>query len=168
MSNLVKILVLAILIIALLCIFIFIVIPKGHEMSGRLSNDKKCQRNLDYLGGLISYSDNNQAIYSPFAENWCDILIQKDGAYLDPNIFICPVAQKGRSTYAMNKNIIGLKKIPDDIVVLFDSKPGWNQVGGHELLAPENHNGTGCYILFGHMFAEFVDINDLDKLRWKP
>ena len=68
----------------------------------------------------------------------------------------------------MNKNILNVSILPNDIVVLFDSKSGWNQIGGAELLAPKNHNGKGCNLLFGNMEVRFVEIEKLDKLRWKP
>jgi len=51
-------------------------------------------------------------------------------------------------------------------VILFDSKPGWNQVGGPELLAPENHGGKGCNILFGNFEVKFIEKEKFGELKW--
>jgi prepilin-type processing-associated H-X9-DG protein len=52
--------------------------------------------------------------------------------------------------------------------MLFESKPGWNQVGGPELLWTDNHGGKGCNILFGDEHVECVECKQLAKLKWKP
>jgi hypothetical protein len=43
-------------------------------------------------------------------------------------------------------------------------KDRWNQAGGPELLAVENHNFEGCNVLFANMHVKFE--RDLLKLRW--
>jgi len=42
------------------------------------------------------------------------------------------------------------------MVAVFETEGGWNQFGGPELLAPENHGGEGCNILFSDLHVEFV------------
>jgi prepilin-type processing-associated H-X9-DG protein len=42
----------------------------------------------------------------------------------------------------------------------------WNQVGGPELLAEENHKGVGCNFLFNDGHVEFVKIERLGELKW--
>jgi len=50
---------------------------------------------------------------------------------------------------------------------LFESKPGWNQHGGPELLNPDNHNGKGCNVLFNDAHVEFVKTEDFNDLKWE-
>jgi hypothetical protein len=33
------------------------------------------------------------------------------------------------------------------LVLLFETKGGWNQYGGPELLSTKNHKGDGCHVL---------------------
>jgi prepilin-type processing-associated H-X9-DG protein len=56
---------------------------------------------------------------------------------------------------------------PGDVVLLFDTQPGWNQHGGAELLAPENHRGKNCNILFNDGTVKFIKKKHFDHLRWK-
>jgi len=53
------------------------------------------------------------------------------------------------------------------MVLLFETRAGWNQFGGPELLAPENHQGDGCNILFNDMHVEFVETERFGELRWE-
>ena len=69
------------------------------------------------------------------------------------------------SHYAINPNCE--PNSPDDVVLLFDTKGGWNQSGGFELLAPENHKDKGCNILFNDGTVKFVKKKNFDRLRWK-
>jgi hypothetical protein len=52
------------------------------------------------------------------------------------------------------------------MVLFFESKPGWNQVGGPELLNTTNHNGRGCNVTFGGGPGEFVPTSKLGDLQW--
>ena len=123
-----------------------------------------CQANLEGISIAIKlYAKENQGKL-PLRPNWCDVL--RDELFVTPKSFICPGAKNKSYSYALNKNVIGLDKIPDDVVVLFDSKLGWNQVGGPELLAPENHKGKGCNILFGNFEAKFIEKAKFGELKW--
>ena len=67
----------------------------------------------------------------------------------------------------MNKNLEKLDlRSPPNMVLLFETHPGWNQSGGPEILTTDNHNGEGCNVLFLDNHAEFVRTEDLNKLRW--
>ncbi|HIJ71213.1 MAG TPA: hypothetical protein HPP87_07600 [Planctomycetes bacterium] len=62
-----------------------------------------------------------------------------------------------------------LDELPQDVVLLFETAPGWNEVGGPELLTTKNHKGRGCCILFaGNPEGVFIKTADLDTLRWEP
>jgi prepilin-type processing-associated H-X9-DG protein len=84
--------------------------------------------------------------------------------------FVCKSAlsegDEDRCHYAMNPNC--KPNSPAHMVFLFESKGDWNQFGGPELLAPENHNGKGCNILFNDGRVEFVPTQRLSELKWKP
>ncbi|MBN2133239.1 MAG: hypothetical protein JW741_27315 [Sedimentisphaerales bacterium] len=53
-----------------------------------------------------------------------------------------------------------------DVVLLFESKPGWNQSGGVELLTTENHGGQGCNVVFVDGHVEFVKADEIVGLQW--
>jgi hypothetical protein len=103
----------------------------------------------------------------PTAEKWCDLLIQS--GYIDEKQFVCRSAlkkgDKGRSHYAMNPNCE--PNSPKDVVLLFETKGGWNQYGGPEILTFENHKGKGCNILFNSGHVKFVKPEQVGKLKWK-
>jgi prepilin-type processing-associated H-X9-DG protein len=124
-----------------------------------------CGANLAGLGKAINlYSDDNNDTF-PNSAKWCDLLIKNED--VDPNQFRCKGDPEGPCSYAMNKNAENLgSKSPADMVLLFESKPGWNQSGGPELLTLENHQGEGCNILFCDGHAKFVLSEDIDELRW--
>ena len=104
-----------------------------------------CATNLKGLGtAMIVYANDDTEGRYPTAGKWCDLLIKGD--YTVPEQFVCRDARgrgdKGRCHYAMNPNCE--PNSPQDVVLLFETKGGWNQVGGAELLTVENHNGEGC------------------------
>jgi hypothetical protein len=114
---------------------------------------------------MILYAENNKNMY-PASDKWCDLLIQYD-PNLTKKMFRCPSDKEGPCSYAMNKNIekLGVNS-PPDMVLLFESKPGWNQSGGLELLTTENHQGEGCNIAFNDGFVKFIQSEDIKNLKW--
>lgn len=52
------------------------------------------------------------------------------------------------------------------LVLLFETKSGWNQSGGPELLTTENHEGKGCNVLFNDGRVKFVRPEQLGELIW--
>jgi prepilin-type processing-associated H-X9-DG protein len=54
------------------------------------------------------------------------------------------------------------------MVCLFETYPGWNQVGGSEILTTTYHNDNGCNVVFLDGHVTFVLKKDLHKLKWKP
>jgi|WetSurMetagenome_2_1015567.scaffolds.fasta_scaffold278011_1 hypothetical protein len=124
-----------------------------------------------YEGDFIKYPDPNK---------WCDLLIDDLGA----KPFICysgapvsyslvygkikyaqPKPQKGNCSYAINPDCE--PNSSDDTVLLFETKIGWNQAGGPEILNIENHQGKGCHIVFNDGHNEFIKTDQLKYLRWK-
>jgi len=126
----------------------------------------QCGANMSDLGRamLIYVSDYGDEF--PTQTEWCDLLVKH--ADVPREQFRCKGALEGPCNYAMNKNAWNFNKedIPPDMVVLFETHPGWNQVGGPEILTTDNHQGEGCNILFADNHVEFVKTRDLDKLKW--
>jgi len=117
----------------------------------------------------------------PTPGKWCDLLLEqrkRGRGEVDIKDFVCPTVyvyrplkyflpspRKGRCYYVINPDCN--PDSPPDTVLLFESKVGWNQFGGPELLTTENHNGDGCNVLFNDYHADFVGMKYLDKLKWK-
>ncbi len=70
------------------------------------------------------------------------------------------------SDYAMNSSC--REGSPDDMVFLFESKPGWNQHGGPELFTFDNHDPRGGLVLLHDGTVKFIRTEqELQQLRWK-
>lgn len=124
-----------------------------------------CATNLQGLGKAVQIyaSDNDGRFPTPSA--WCDLLSEHAGVSLAS--FRCRGAAEGRCNYAMNKAVEALgTSAPPDMVLLFETAPGWNQVGGPEIFTTENHQGDGCNVLFVDGHVEFVKPADFHQLRW--
>ena len=126
-----------------------------------------CCTNMSGLGkAMLIYASDNNEMY-PSASEGCDLLIEHTD--VPGSIFRCKGALEGPCNYAMNKNIEELgPDAPPDMVLLFETYPGWNQSGGPEILTTENHNGDGCNILFNDSHAQFVKTEDINDLKWTP
>lgn len=129
-----------------------------------------CKGNLRQLGLEIqNYSDEFDGRY-PIPEQWCDLLEKnsEDETKWFRKKLSCIAAVRGGDEahchYAMNPNC--QPNSPNNVVLLFETKGGWNQFGDEELLTTENHKGTGCNILFNNGHVEFVKELELDKLKW--
>jgi prepilin-type processing-associated H-X9-DG protein len=128
----------------------------------RLSSARvPCMANLRQLGlAAIHHAGEFNHAY-PAPEQWCDILA---GQGVIAEVFRCPGAQTGPCNYAMNPNADPNDR--GDVVLLFESGPGWNQYGGPELLALENHRGKGCSVSFVDGSVRFVEADELAGLKW--
>lgn len=120
-----------------------------------------CASSLKQLGLAIQiYAEDNNHKY-PTADKWCDLL---KTYYMDEKVLTCPSAGQGRCHYAINPNTE--PNSPSDVVLLFETRLGWNQCGGPEILSTDNHRGEGCNILFNDGHVEFVKIKDINNLKW--
>jgi hypothetical protein len=112
----------------------------------------------------------------PTAANWFDS-ITSPGA-LPPSLMkrfwfgnltkahVCPSVGKGKSTYAMNPNCE--PNSPPEVVLLFETKSGWNQHGGPELFTFDNHDPKGGLVLLNDGTVKFIRTEEeLMQLRWK-
>jgi prepilin-type processing-associated H-X9-DG protein len=123
-----------------------------------------CGANMHGIANAISmYADDTGAF--PTTSKWCDLLI--DNQYVNEEQFRCRAATEGPSNYALNSNIEKLPAAPPpDMVLLFETQPGWNQSGGPEVLTTENHHGDGCNVVFIDGHVKFVHQHELKDLRW--
>lgn len=120
-----------------------------------------CANNLKQLGVVLQvYADDNDRQY-PTADKWCDLL---KPYYGNEKALICPSAGQGQCHYAINPQ--AEPNSPPDVVLLFETKGGWNQCGGPEILSTDNHTGEGCNVLFNDGHVEFVKIKDINNLKW--
>ncbi|MHC4546679.1 MAG: hypothetical protein ACYTDW_18960 [Planctomycetota bacterium] len=121
------------------------------------------ESNLATFGRVLSiYSADYDGQY-PTPERWCDLIGEEFD--LDSQQFVCPSAEEGRCHYAINPNCE--PNSPGNLVLLFETKGGWNQFGGPEILTTENHQGYGCNILFNNGHVKFMWPDELSELKWK-
>jgi prepilin-type processing-associated H-X9-DG protein len=99
--------------------------------------------------------------------NWCDLLTSP--CYVKAEHLKCPADKTGPCSYAMNENISAdAGDLPDDLVLLFESAPGWNQTGGIDDVVTNRHGekNPGANIAFADGTVEFVKPEDIPNLRW--
>jgi len=120
------------------------------------------------LSGLTKaiavYAQGSDGRY-PTPDKWCDLLLQ----YVTKNSFICPDARRkgdnGPSHYAINPNATPASD--PNMVLLFETKAGWNQFGGPEILTTENHDGKYAAVAFVDGHVEYMEKKHLRNLKWK-
>jgi len=108
---------------------------------------------------------SNSKIVYPASTNWCDSM---ELVYRRPEmkIHICPSAGEGKCHYAMNPNC--KPNSPGDMVLLFETKDGWNQHGGPGLFTFDNHDPKGGCVLLNDGTVKFIRTEEeLNNLRWK-
>ncbi len=127
-------------------------------------NRVMCGMNISSLEkALHLYAGDHNGRY-PSPQKWCDLLIEEVDCA--PRMFVCGGGHKGRSHYAMNPYCE--PNCPNDVVLVFETKGGWNQYGGVELLTFDNHGGKGTNVLFNDGHAEFIRPEDVGRLKWRP
>jgi len=117
-------------------------------------------------------SIRNKILY-PKPSMWCDDILRPypvlggiGKGYLDPKPHICPSAGEGKNHYAMNSNC--KPDSPGNMVLLFETRAGWNQHGGPELFTFNNHDPRGGCVLLNDGTVKFIrTTEELQQLRWK-
>ena len=140
-----------------------------------MGNRIYCAWSLERLGREFRTHVEQHEGRLPSADNWCDLLLTKDNYFQDWHQCPSSGAKQRESSYALNRNIVGLDldNIPPNVVLVFEmnmdiAKERWNQVGGPEMLTIENHKNHGANILFADGHVEFVRKKDIANLKWKP
>jgi hypothetical protein len=134
----------------------------------RLRSD--CALNIErlYTAGPLDHKDINSY---PEPSQWCDVIMRdRDNSYIDDDemiaYFKCPALDEGKCHYAMNPNCE--PNSPGDMVLLFETKAGWNQHGGPELFTFDNHDPKGGCVLLNDGTVKFIRTEEeLNNLRWK-
>jgi len=131
----------------------------------------RCGNNLDSLGkAVLAYANDNNGKY-PVANRWCDLLLE--GGYVNEDKFKCPANKNARCSYAMNKNIVELGPSgPQGMILLFETKGGWNQVGGEELITHETHatkndQHRARHVFYDDGYVAFECQHFGSELKWK-
>jgi len=127
-----------------------------------------CACKLGFFGGEVMDLVEN-ANPSKLSE-WCDVIGPRMLGFGLPltnsqgGLFESPGAKT--SHFALNAHCTSGS--PSGTVLLFESKPGWNQRGGPELFSTDNHEPTGGLILLNDGTMKFIRSHDeVKKLRWK-
>lgn len=131
----------------------------------------------------VQCADNLRALWSrlhslfatkeeyPLPTDWCDAVLQamRSIGTLDENArkpFKCASAREGQCHYAMNPHC--RPNSPQNTVLLFETKAGWNQHGGPELFTFDNHKPRGGCVLLNDGTVKFIRTKEeLEQLRWK-
>ncbi len=151
-------------VVALLMGILMPALARTRQLAFRIT----CGTNMSGLGKAMMIYSNDYDDKFPTISKWCDLLIEH--AEISPLHLQCKGATEGPCNYAMNENIdkLNINSAPPDMVLLFETYPGWNQSGGPEILTTDNHQGDGCNVLFVDGHVEFVRTHNLNNLRWKP
>ena len=106
----------------------------------------------------------NEKVFWPSIESWND----STKPYLEfEGAFRCPNDKTSPCSYAINKNIpANANELPGDLVILFESTPGWNQAGGADDVVTDRHGKPGANIAFADGHVEFIKSEDIPTLRW--
>lgn len=126
-----------------------------------------CAANLYSIRSCLHPYMNDYEGKLPSGEKWCDLLIEE--ADEPKNDFRCPGDSTGPCSYAMNAAVYRYAtfwKVPWDMVLVFESEPGWNRVGGRADLTTRYHRSRGCMVLFADDTVGFVPTEELSNLRW--
>lgn len=125
----------------------------------------RCSHNLAGLGTALRVYAGDYGKY-PTPDKWCDLLIEAGLASRDH--FKCPDDKEGPCSYAINQN--AEPNSPGDMVLLFESKPGWNQAGGLELITFDNHQAKFSHILYNDHHVKWFKKprkGRVSNLRWR-
>ncbi len=138
--------------------------PQLHAFQMR----RACAHNLWSLNWNIKDCWEREKTDIPPAE-WCDALIRYQ-AGVSPGIefraLVHPAGKEGECHYAMNVNCRA--DSPADMVLLFETKAGWNQHGGPGLFTFDNHDPRGGLVLLNDGTVKFIRTEeDLKQLRWE-
>jgi hypothetical protein len=120
----------------------------------------------------LSGSPNESGVVYPEPNKWCDVMLWAYARSVnlpEDNLagpYKCPAAREGKCHYAMNPAC--RPDSPPGTVLLFETKAGWNQHGGPELFAFDNHDPHGGCVLLNDGTVKFIRTEaELRQLRWK-
>ncbi len=122
------------------------------------------EENLKFVGvELMRYALDHNDLY-PDPNRWCDLISKNEG--FNKEILRCPDDNEGPCSYALNPECRSFFA-PNDVVLAFESKPGWNQSGGSQLLYTGYNKLSGCNVLLNDGIVRFIEPNDFNNLKWR-
>jgi hypothetical protein len=154
------------LIIAAILVQLALAAPFGYSVTTENIVRRICCRCC--LTGLreamFAYANDNDDKY-PTPDKWCNLLLEHDKS--SERLFCKAAMAKGGQKichYVLNPNC--QPNSPNDVVLLFETKGGWNQFGGQEMLNTNNNYKNGWRVLFNDGHIEFIEPHELAKLKW--
>jgi len=112
----------------------FVLLPTAEARAEREKTNTAIY-NLEVLEKSLQGYSKEHGNRLPAAENWCDILIAYDSNLTKDN-FRHPKLEG--TVVAFNRALSGVdvRKIPQNTIILFEARGGWNLYGGRELVQP--------------------------------
>ena len=140
--------------------------PFGYSVtSEKILSRILCRCNWTALReAMLAYANDNDGKY-PAPERWCDILVENTET---PDKLFCKRTFREAGMYECHYvlNPDCQLNSPNNVVLLFENKGGWNQFGGLELLTDESNYRKGWRVLFNDGHLEFIQPFKLKKLNW--
>ena len=141
--------------------------PEPNQWCDNLVESWRNEHFID-KGGLEKRKYSEDRIYRIFMCPSADELVYVENLHGRPNGLNSSVQSVPQLEchYAMNPNC--KPDSPPDMVLLFETKAGWNQHGGPELFTFDNHKPRGGCVLLNDGTVKFIRTKEvLQKLRWK-
>jgi prepilin-type processing-associated H-X9-DG protein len=143
--------------------FWFIMYSYGKSMNN--ASVIVCGNNARHLAKLVLNSRASQ-IAGFKNDKWCDLIKAET---ISESSMKCVWDHTGPCSYAMNADIPDdASDLPPDLVLLFESAPGWNRTGGPADVVTDRHgkHRPGANIAFADGRVEFVPSDAIPALRW--
>ncbi len=149
--------------VIIIYIAVLSLITSGYLVAAKSFSHEDCEQNLRIIShAMWAYAEDNDGKF-PTPDKWCSLLVQNTD--LQRGRFVCKSAKWGLSNYVINPNATPTS--PRNMILLFETKGGWNQVGGPKLLTLDNHGGAGGNVMFVNGYVGFVEARWIGALKWK-
>lgn len=113
---------------------------------------KSCASNLKQVNTALAMYEQDYDGHLPPRGKWNKVVLD---SYKGTTVLICPEEDCGKSTYAINRDVINsdITKIddPDGTIMLYECTPGENRVGGMETAEYRHYKGCNAGFLDGHV-----------------
>jgi hypothetical protein len=154
------------LVIAALFVQVGLSAPLGYLVaSERILQRIGCGCDPKAIGAALSaYADDHNGRY-PSPRDWCDALAEHSGRQ---GKLFCkhPTAavNQGLCHYALSRDCE--PNSPGDVVLIFETRGGWNESCGPESLTAKDNYKRGWRVLLNNGHPKFIEPRELHKLKW--
>ncbi|UCG59978.1 MAG: hypothetical protein JSU70_10745 [Phycisphaerales bacterium] len=156
-----------VLIIAALVVQVGLSAPLGYHVSSeRILQRIGCGCDPKALGMALSAYANDHSGRYPNPQDWCDALAEHSG--WQGKLFCkhpSAAVSQGLCHYALNPECE--PGSPGDVVLIFETRGGWNQSGGPESLTAKDNYKRGWRVLLNNGHLKFIEPRGLAKLKWQ-